>query len=71
MAIVRVRLRGGPYDGVALSWDVPDADDPPMTYALKLHGPHEATEDVDYRRVGRAPDTATEWIYEAPRSAAG
>ncbi|MFD2764973.1 hypothetical protein [Micromonospora eburnea] len=71
MAIVRVRLRGGPYDGVAVSWDVPDADDPPMTYDLKLHGPHEATENVEYHRVEQAPDGAAEWIYAVPGAAAG
>jgi len=66
VAIVRVRLRGGPYDGVSMNWDVPDADDPPLTYELKLHGPHETTENVEYRRVERAAES---WIYEAPGAA--
>ncbi|MFE9692961.1 hypothetical protein [Micromonospora sp. NPDC005806] len=72
MAIAKVRLRGGPYDGMPVNWDVPDADDPPATYELKLHGAHEATEVVEYRRAERAPEGAAEsWIYEAPEGAAG
>lgn len=68
VANVRVLLRGGPYDGVSVNWDVPDADDPPRTYQLKLHGPHETAENVEYRRVERAPEDADEsWVYEAPR----
>ncbi|WP_089014015.1 hypothetical protein [Micromonospora inositola] len=64
---VTVRLRGGPYNGQTVGWDVPDADDPPMSYELKLHGPHEATETFEYRRAERAPeDAAEDWIYQAP-----
>ncbi|MFG2054539.1 hypothetical protein ACGFI9_10930 [Micromonospora sp. NPDC048930] len=72
MATVRVRFRGGPYDGVAVDWEVPDADDPPTSYPLKLHGAHEATGAVEYRRLERAPQGAAEsWIYAAPEGAAG
>ncbi|MFR9777511.1 hypothetical protein ACL02O_15825 [Micromonospora sp. MS34] len=71
MAIVKVLLRGGPYDGMPVDWEVPDAYDPPPTYELRLHGAHEATEVFEYRRVGRAPDGAQEsWIYEAPEAGA-
>lgn len=67
-----MRFRGGPYDGVAVDWDVPDADDPPMNYPLKLHGAHEATGVVEYRRTEHAPEGAGEsWIYEAPEEAGG
>ncbi|MFI7431344.1 hypothetical protein ACIBPB_30600 [Micromonospora sp. NPDC049836] len=66
MAIVKLRLRGGPYDGVPVNWDVPDAEHPPPTYQLKLHGAHEETGVVEYRRAERAPEGAAEaWIYEA------
>ncbi|MFE9655019.1 MULTISPECIES: hypothetical protein [unclassified Micromonospora] len=72
MAIAKLRLRGGPYDGMSVDWDVPDADDPPTTYQLKLHGPHETTETVEYRRVERAPEGAAEsWIYETPAATTG
>lgn len=64
VADVNLRLRGGPYDRQNVKWDVPDADDPPMAYELRLHGPHEAAEIFEYRRAERAPDGA--WIYEAP-----
>ncbi|MBY8874195.1 hypothetical protein K7640_20410 [Micromonospora sp. PLK6-60] len=65
MAEVNLRLRGGPYDGQRLVWDVPDADDPPPTYELKLHGPHEGVETFSYRRVGLDPG-GDGWLYEAP-----
>ncbi|RZU76316.1 hypothetical protein EV384_4955 [Micromonospora kangleipakensis] len=66
MAEVNLRLRGGPYDGQTVGWDVPDADDPPMSYELKLHGPHEAVEIYQYQRAERAPEGVADWIYEAP-----
>ncbi|WP_141715140.1 hypothetical protein [Micromonospora rhizosphaerae] len=63
---MNVRLRGGPYDGQTVGWDVPNADDPPPSYQLKLHGPHETVETIEYRRAERAPQGAPEsWIYEA------
>lgn len=66
MANVNLRLRGGPYDGQTVGWDVPNPDDPPPSYMLKLHGPHEAAETFEYRRTGRAPDAADgAWIYES------
>ncbi|MCI4065944.1 hypothetical protein MRQ36_26700 [Micromonospora sp. R77] len=69
MAEVNLRLRGGPYDGQTVDWDVPDPDDPPMSYELRLHGPHESAETYEYHRAERAPDGAAgTWIYEAPGS---
>lgn len=66
MANVNLQLRGGPYDGQTVGWDVPDPDDPPRSYELKLHGPHEAAAIFEYRRAGRAPGAADgAWIYEA------
>jgi hypothetical protein len=66
VAEVKLCLRGGPYDGQTVAWDVPDAEHPPMSYELKLHGPHEAPETYRYRRAARAPEGAAEdWIYEA------
>ncbi|SCE94147.1 hypothetical protein [Micromonospora mirobrigensis] len=65
MAEVNLRLRGGPYDGQRVRWDVPDGDSPPQTYDLKLHGPHEGAETFVYQLVGRDPD-GEGWIYEAP-----
>jgi hypothetical protein len=67
MANVNLRLRGGPYDGQTVTLDVEDADDPPKSYNVNLHGPHEAMETYEYRRVGSEPEGgAGTWTYEAP-----
>jgi hypothetical protein len=67
MATVNVRFWGGPHDGETTSMDVPDVNNPPESYSMKVHGPHETIEVIEYRRRQRDPDgrgdTAT-WIYE-------
>ncbi|HEX5595144.1 MAG TPA: hypothetical protein VFX61_03840 [Micromonosporaceae bacterium] len=68
MATVRVLMRGGPVDGEIRTLDVADADNPPETQTIVVHGPHERTESFDYRRVGRKPDGGADggrWIYES------
>jgi hypothetical protein len=72
VANVKLRLRGGPYDGMTVNWNVENADNPPVSYPLKLHGAHEKTGVVEYHRVERAPQGAAEsWIYEAREGAGG
>ena len=71
MAKVNLRLRGGPLDKQTVTLDVDDANNPPDPYHVKLHGPHEATEPCEYRRVSREPEgraDAGTWIYEVHRA---
>lgn len=47
--------------------DVAEANEPPEVYTIRVHGPHEAIERVEYRRSLRLPDGGTDagvWIYE-------
>ena len=49
--------------------DVTDPNEPPDVYTIGVHGPHEALERFEYRRLhrepGGEPDGAV-WIYQAP-----
>jgi hypothetical protein len=68
MATVTLRLRGGPCDGETSTMEVHDANEPPEVYTARVHGPHEAIERIEYRRIQREPGGGTDsevWIYQA------
>jgi hypothetical protein len=68
MATVTLRLRGGPCDGEMSTIEVANPDEPPEVHSVRVHGPHEATESFEYRRLRRAPDGGPDagvWIYQA------